>query len=384
MDSIPKKRPKSETKTPKRNPKSSPSPITSLLEPPQSFFPSKEEFIKLLTVLLIACAVAFTCSFLSKHLNSDPKKFCDSNSDSIESDLDSCEPCPVNGECHQGKLQCNNGYRKHVTLCLEDGAINESTKKLVRHFERKVCEAYAHNECYGAGTIWVPENNVWKDLRGNGLVDNLDESAYDFVKAKAVEAVAELLEKRTNANGINELKCPESLMESYKPLTCSIQQWLLRHIVIVSSSCAMLVSCAMLLRKIQRKRHFSSRVEELYDQVCDFLEENAVTSNSTDSNCEPWVIASRLRDHLLLPRERRDPLLWTKVEELIQEDSRIDRYPKIIKGEQKVVWEWQVEGSISLSKLKKRREMQKKVKQTNDSNTILQDNYNRRIAETSS
>lgn len=109
-----------------------------------------------------------------------------------------------------------------------------------------------------------------------------------------------------------------------------------------------------------------------------------MTSNSADSNCEPWVIASRLRDHLLLPRERRDPLLWTKVEELIQEDSRIDRYPKIIKGEQKVVWEWQVEGSLSLSKLKKRRETQKRVRQISDSNKILQDNYNRRIAETSS
>lgn len=87
MDSIPRKRPKSESKPPKRNPKSSHSPIKSLLEPPQSFFPSKEEFIKLLTMLLIACAVAFTCSFLAKHLDSDPKSFCDSDSDSTDSDL---------------------------------------------------------------------------------------------------------------------------------------------------------------------------------------------------------------------------------------------------------------------------------------------------------
>lgn len=89
MDSIPRKRPKSETKTPKRNPKSHHSPIRSLLEPPQSFFPSpsKEESIKLLTVLLVACAVAFTCSFLAKHLDSDPKPFCDSDSDSTDSDL---------------------------------------------------------------------------------------------------------------------------------------------------------------------------------------------------------------------------------------------------------------------------------------------------------
>lgn len=91
MDSIPRKRPKSETKTPKRNPKSSPSPIRSLLEPSESLFPSKEELVRLLTVLLVACAVAFACSFLAKYMSSNPKSFCDSNFDSIDSDLGKLE-----------------------------------------------------------------------------------------------------------------------------------------------------------------------------------------------------------------------------------------------------------------------------------------------------
>jgi hypothetical protein len=38
-----------------------------------------------------------------------------------------------------------------------------------------------------------------------------------------------------------------------------------------------------------------------------------LTSKSVNGECEPWVVASRLRDHLLLPRERKDPLLWKKV-----------------------------------------------------------------------
>jgi hypothetical protein len=33
--------------------------------------------------------------------------------------------------------------------------------------------------------------------------------------------------------------------------------------------------------------------------------------------------------------------LGLQVEELVQEDSRVDRYPKLVKGESKVVWEWQ-------------------------------------------
>jgi hypothetical protein len=34
-------------------------------------------------------------------------------------------------------------------------------------------------------------------------------------------------------------------------------------------------------------------------------------------------------------------LVNLQVEELIKEDSRIDRYEKLLKGEKKVVWEWQ-------------------------------------------
>lgn len=44
---------------------------------------------------------------------------------------DFCEPCPSNGECHLGKLECAQGYRKQWNLCIEDGDINEAAKKLV-------------------------------------------------------------------------------------------------------------------------------------------------------------------------------------------------------------------------------------------------------------
>ena len=36
-------------------------------------------------------------------------------------------------------------------------------------------------------------------------------------------------------------------------------------------------------------------------------------SKRENGECEPWVVASRLRDHLLLPKERKDPVLWKKV-----------------------------------------------------------------------
>ncbi|XP_021838865.1 uncharacterized protein [Spinacia oleracea] len=80
--------------------------------------------------------------------------------------------------------------------------------------------------------------------------------------------------------------------------------------------------------------------------VCDTLEDNALMSGSMGDR-EPWLVASRLRDHILTPKERRDPLLWKMVEDMVESDSRLDRYPKLVKGESKVVWEWQGDGDIS-------------------------------------
>lgn len=102
----------------------------------------------------------------------------------------------------------------------------------------------------------------------------------------------------------------------------------------------------------------SVKAEHIYNEACDVLEEKAMSARSMTGEHEPWVVASLLRDHLLSPKERKDPMLWKKVEQLVQEDSRLERYPKMVKGECKVVWEWQVEGSLSSSgKRKKAKEI---------------------------
>lgn len=106
------------------------------------------------------------------------------------------------------------------------------------------------------------------------------------------------------------------------------------------------MGCTASVLRIRRRWYLTKRAEQLYHQVCDILEENALMSKSIGDR-EPWLVASRIRDHLLSPRERRDSLLWRMVEDLVEFDSRLDRYPKLVKGESKVVWEWQVEGSLS-------------------------------------
>ncbi|RVX14450.1 hypothetical protein CK203_017133 [Vitis vinifera] len=310
---------------------------------------------------------------------------------------DLCEPCPSNAECYQGMMECVRGYRKHGKLCIEDGDINETAKKLANRIETHVCEGYAQFLCDGTGSVWVQEDEVWNDVDELKMMENLGlENAIDMhTKQRAMEMIDGLLETEINHRGIKELKCPNLLAEHYKPFSCRVQQWISNHALVLMPICGLLVGSILLLRRIRQRRNLSARAEELYNQICDILEENAMMTKGGNGEGEPWVVVSWLRDHLLLPKERKDPLLWRKkhmlrdvargmpkhledvlsqhpkartclgklgpagqVEELVQEDSRLDRYPKLVKGESKVVWEWQVEGSLS-SRLRKKREASK-------------------------
>ncbi|KAJ8754396.1 hypothetical protein K2173_002847 [Erythroxylum novogranatense] len=342
MSSTLKKRLKPGFRRPQSQPDGSPS-YSSMMEPPQNLFPTKDGFFPLLAVVAIASSVAFTCHLIAGYMYPSTMPFCDTHSDSLDSISEFCEPCPRNGECYQGKLECSQGYRKHGNICIEDGDIDERAKKLSEWVEDHICESYSQFLCYGKGTVWVPEKEIWNALGGHELMQNFgsDSWIYLLTKKKVTETIGRLMELKLNSLGNKELKCPDSLGEHYKPLTCHIRQWISKHAFIALLFCSMVLGSIVLLFKIQRRRNLSARVEQLYQQVCEILEESALISKTKRGECESWEVASRLRDHLLSPKERKDPVLWKKVENLVQEDSRIDQYPKLVKGESKVVWEWQ-------------------------------------------
>ncbi|KAF6135360.1 hypothetical protein GIB67_027234 [Kingdonia uniflora] len=386
MPSNHKKRPKS-----KHNKNSNPSftlPKSLTKGPPSGLFPSEEDLFKLLGIIAIAVSVSFACNYTAKILNQNPKPFCDSGEFEDNSLSDICVPCPNNGKCSEGNLECSRGYQKQGKSCIEDGEINQTAKKLSEWVELRVCEAYVHYLCDNIGTVWVPEDDIWKELDDLKLRDNFGlKNDYDvYTKEKAMETVESSLESQTNIYGIKELKCPDWLAEHYKPLSCYIRQWVSEHALVLLPISLLLVgftASLMLLRsKIRRRHYLSTRTELLYNQVCDILEEHAMRAKSVNGEGESWVVASQLRDHLLLPRERKDSVLWKKgdpghnfspfarvipgrvraspsqmpcmpgfilVEELVLEDSRLDQYPKLVKGESKVVWEWQGKVTVKMS-----------------------------------
>nr|GMD79434.1 inner nuclear membrane protein [Ipomoea batatas] len=337
---------------------SAPKSHSSSLEPSPGFFPtSRAEFLRLVAVISIAASIAFTCNYIVDVINQQPKPFCNSNSEFDDSLSDSCEPCPSNGVCSEGKLECALGYWKLGDLCIEDSKVNEAAKELYKYVEAHVCEEYAQHFCGGTGVIWVSDGVLWLDFKGLDIITNKP-----FVNAfilsrqcRWVEVGWAFLENITEQFIIKELKCPELLAENHIPLSCRVQQWIVEHALVLLSASALLVGCVIILLKVRRRHYLSVRAEELYNKVCDVLEEKALIARDSNSEGEPWVIASLLRDYLLSPKERKDLLLWKKVEELVREDSRLELYPKVVKGEPKVVWEWQVEDFLSSSGKKKAR-----------------------------
>uniref|UniRef100_A0A0D9VN67 Man1/Src1 C-terminal domain-containing protein n=1 Tax=Leersia perrieri TaxID=77586 RepID=A0A0D9VN67_9ORYZ len=276
----------------------------SLAEPPPGLFPTRDDLLRLLAVLSIAAAAAAACSLLNRR----PKPFCDSDSDSDSTahgaGTDSCQPCPHHGRCVHGNLECVQGFKKYGKICIEDGLISQTASKIFQELDM---------------------SNMADELLSKNFV-GLSDDGVKVAKIRVLEIARGFFEKTFSYNGTEEFKCPELVAELYRPLACQIRQWISRNIMSVIAFCFL---------------------------VCEVLEDNVINAKIGNSECEPWVVTSWLRDHLLVPQERRNAFLWKKVEELIMEDSRIDQYPKVIKGESKVVYEWQASGSLSGKNKKK-------------------------------
>jgi hypothetical protein len=47
---------------------------------------------------------------------------------------DSCQPCPLNGRCVDGELECVQGFKRQDKACIEDGLLSQTANKIVMHF----------------------------------------------------------------------------------------------------------------------------------------------------------------------------------------------------------------------------------------------------------
>ncbi|KAM0854381.1 hypothetical protein ACQ4PT_050461 [Festuca glaucescens] len=262
---------------------------------------------------------------------------------------DSCEPCPENGRCVDGKLECVRGFKKYGNRCVEDGLLTRTANKIAELLQRRVCDEHAQALCGQPGKISFKQldiSNMADELLSNDPA-HLTADGIQVVKDRVLQSAHGFFETTSTDDEAEAFKCPDLVAELHRPLDCQVRQWIARNVVFVATFSILFAALLRILWSVYKRQALSKRAEKIYEQVCEILEETAINAKIGNSECEPWVVTSWLRDHLLVTRERRNALLWKKVEELILEDSRIDQYPKVIKGESKVVLEWQASGSLS-------------------------------------
>jgi len=355
-------------------------PTTKPVHPPIEL-PTKDQFIQLMGVLAVAVLVGTSASYIINWSNRYFRPFCDTVAD-LQLLSDSCLPCPEHGRCSGGKLECVPGFKKYQGLCKENRELEKKAQKLADWIEGFACGPYAQSLCNGAGILWFLGDDLRREVHQLLLKMqfslNTDEEVA-FVEEKAMEIIHSSFEIKTRFDGLEEFKCPDWLAEQYKPFECRTREWISQHYLFLFVVSPVVFAFTKFLWGVYRGKRMTARAEQLYQQVCEALEEKAIMEKSKGKEGEPWVVASRLRDHLLLPRERKNSILWRQVEEFIQEDSRIDQYPKLVKGESRAVLEWQVEGA--LRSRKQCGDVRQRVFSSEESSNVLDENLHQSQAE---
>ncbi|PWZ57007.1 hypothetical protein Zm00014a_043283 [Zea mays] len=131
---------------PSRSPRQSARPpLPTAAEPPPGLFPAREDLVRLLAVIFIAAAAAAACSVLNRR----PEPFCDSPQWPDDYADDSCQPCPPNGRCVDGELECVQGFKRHGKACIEDGLLIQRANKIVMHFPSLFLSLWQERETLG-------------------------------------------------------------------------------------------------------------------------------------------------------------------------------------------------------------------------------------------
>ncbi|KAH7286175.1 hypothetical protein KP509_33G061300 [Ceratopteris richardii] len=302
---------------------------------PSEWISLKEQLIQFAAIVGIAAFVAFTGITLIEWQKRESLPFCDYYAS------ESCIPCPENARCSGKNMECLFGFTKHGKRCLRDQKIRKAIEAIDELIIEKFCGNYSLSLCKWTGPKQLTVFEIAQFVEHSELdkVLGIDSENFKLVKEEGQDAAIKRLNTRKNSQGLLELYCPIQLVEYYKPYRCRAWEWMLSYRNILLISCPLVFLAVVILSKAYLKQKISKRAEQLYIQVCQTLE---AKSQNNMTGGETWVVASHLRDHLLTLNERKNGTVWYKVEQMVRRDSRIDQYPKLVKGESKVVWEWQV------------------------------------------
>jgi hypothetical protein len=272
-----------------------------------------------------------------------------------------CQPCPVQGSCVGGHLQCNPGYRRVNNRCPEDQEVSLYAEHLASRAGAILRELAGRAECGEK----VPIQLTYVELR-DALAprDQKDSQAatvdkansynrrrvrscdrFDETKFMPAFSKAIVLLHGSDAYGVVQSTDGYRATQAQLPLSCAARRLVLRNWRYV---CGILAAATVWIY-VSIRRRIQAAERQRIASICDtarqlLLEQSTAYRDELASI--PFIIDTQLRDEIV-GHSRHAIQLWKVAEKLLARDTRVQKTgPVTVNGHPCYHWEWRGRASL--------------------------------------
>ncbi|GJQ09573.1 hypothetical protein GpartN1_g1364.t1 [Galdieria partita] len=297
----------------------------------------KSSRFKLLSITILAVGIFFAFTYYSPN---SQLPFCDSNDLKV---ADDCRPCPTHGTCSAGELICDQGFIEFGGKCVEDKKFSVVAKDIKNRLEHILRKRAGMVLC-GTATVQKEMDNaqLYKEILlsfGNKLP--LDETRF-------VRAFTEAFYSIVNDSGsLDKFECRQEgeilwcqALQPILPLSCRLKFFVLQEWWKILLTASLIIGVSRLYFWFRWRRWIEKQSKTITEEVYRQLTESSQLTSPVREKKK--VVVTRLRDDLLHDQSllKWKDVIWRKVVERINNDSRVLKRREIVNDLPQLVWEW--------------------------------------------
>ncbi|EME27139.1 uncharacterized protein Gasu_52420 [Galdieria sulphuraria] len=304
---------------------------------PKSKAPEHFSGIKLLSITILAVSIFFAFTYYSPPIQ---LPFCDSNNSKV---LEDCRPCPSHGTCSAGELTCDHGFIESAGKCVEDKTFSVVTKDTKNRIEAILRKRAGMSLC---GTGEVQKEMDSAQLRKAVLLSfgtklPLEEIRFNRAFTEAFYTIV------NDSVSSDEFECREEgeriwcqALHPSLSLSCRLRFFVLQEWWKLLITMSILIGISRLYFWFRLRRWIDKQVKTVTEEV--YRQLTASSQLTSPLSERKKVVVTRLRDDLLHDQSllKWKDVIWRKVVERVDSDSRVQKRREIVNDLPQLVWEW--------------------------------------------
>ncbi|GJD09379.1 hypothetical protein Gasu2_36360 [Galdieria sulphuraria] len=266
--------------------------------------------------------------------------FCDSNNSKV---LEDCRPCPSHGTCSAGELTCDHGFIESAGKCVEDKTFSVVTKDTKNRIEAILRKRAGMSLC---GTGEVQKEMDSAQLRKAVLLSfgtklPLEEIRFNRAFTEAFYTIV------NDSVSSDEFECREEgeriwcqALHPSLSLSCRLRFFVLQEWWKLLITMSILIGISRLYFWFRLRRWIDKQVKTVTEEV--YRQLTASSQLTSPLSERKKVVVTRLRDDLLHDQSllKWKDVIWRKVVERVDSDSRVQKRREIVNDLPQLVWEW--------------------------------------------